>query len=431
MAQHPNSQSSLGAPAEIVAPATPIRRTTLSPSPDLSAKAKDQSLQSDKSKFISPPPLSSSDMTPPPSTQIPGAPLRQSRSHSRSLSPSLVTPADMDKTLCDAYGASENLPSVEEIENANETQLRTIAKDLLTVAQEARMSALHFKLQNSLVSFASSEAVKRAEVEHRLAKREVEILQSAQYRSRSRPTESITPKQSQSAPNADYLTAIQRSQELEGVNAVLDRRLRHAKRAIDDANAKSMELTEQNDMLKRRIEDNRKHFSQIFNYGSLSPSMQNELQTICRGENPDPFAALLFAGKIMNGERKYVSSPSDRVPEHNQSSLPVTPNHPRSAPQGRHYLTPMGPSRETHYDSDSTVSLSESEEALETPHPQMRSNAAKTSSLLQTRLFGQVKKPGVDRYQSGPGKRKASSDEKGVASKKSRTTNGVGLGIET
>lgn len=407
------SQSPLAAPAEILAPATPVKRATLSPSPDLSVVAKDRSSQSDK-KFLSPPPLSSSDMTPPPSTQIPGAPLR--RSHSRSLSPSLITPADLDKSLCDAYGASENLPTAEEIDNANETQLRSIAKDLLAVAQEARMSALHFKLQNSLVSFASNEAVKRAEVEHQLAKREVEIIQSAEYRSRSRPAEPITPKQSISSDQ--YSTAVKRSQELENVNALLDRRLRNAKRAIDDATARSMELTEQNDMLKRRIEDNRRHFSQIYNYGCLSPGMQNELHTICRGEHTDGLAALLFADKFTN----HIHEPQGSYGA--PSSVPVTPNHPRSARQERQFMTPA---RGTQYDSDSTVSLSGEDEDEGMRHPQMRSTAPRTSSLLQTKLFGQVKKPGVSRPQSH--KRKASFEEDGSV-KRSRK-GGVGLGIHS
>ncbi|KAJ5201633.1 uncharacterized protein N7498_006296 [Penicillium cinerascens] len=407
------SQSPLAAPAEILAPATPVKRATLSPSPDLSAAAQGRSSQSDK-KFLSPPPLSSSDMTPPPSTQIPGAPLR--RSHSRSLSPSLITPADLDKSLCDAYGVSENLPTAEEIDNASETQLRSIAKDLLAVAQEARMSALHFKLQNSLVSFASNEAVKRAEVEHQLAKREVEIIQSAEYRSRSRPAEPITPKQSISAD--EYSTAVQRSRELENVNALLDRRLRNAKRAIDDATSRSVELTEQNNMLKRRIEDNRRHFSQIYNYGSLSPGMQNELHTICRGEHTDGLAALLFADKFTN----HIHEPQSSYGA--PSSVPVTPNHPRSARQERQFMTPA---RGTQYDSDSTVSLSGEDEDEGMRHPQMRSTAPRTSSLLQTKLFGQVKKPGVSRPQSH--KRKASSEEDGSV-KRSRK-GGVGLGIHS
>lgn len=409
------SQSPLAAPAEILAPSTPTRRATLSPSPDLSGGLKHRS--SDKKSF-SPPALSSSDMTPPPSAQIPGAPLRRSRS--RSISPSLVTPADLDKSLCDAYGASENLPSIEDIDKASETQLRTIAKDLLAVAQEARMSALHFKLQNSLVSFASNEAVKRAEVEHQLAKREVEILQSAEYR-RARPVEPITPKQSFS--NDDYLAAVRRSRELEDTNAVLDRRLRRAKRAIDDATAESEELKEQNGMLKRRIEDNRRHFSQIYNYGSLSPGMQNELHTICRGEHTDGLAALLFADKFTN--RLHEPQGAYAAP----SSVPVTPN--RSVRQVRQDPTPGQSSRDHQYDSDSTVSLSapESEEDI-IQHRQsaIRQTAPRTSTLLQTKLFGQVKKPGVERKQAA--KRKVSSEEDSKPMKKSRTNAEVGLGIE-
>ncbi|KAJ5128480.1 hypothetical protein N7448_002200 [Penicillium atrosanguineum] len=406
------SQSPLAAPAEILAPATPAKRATLSPSPDLSA-AINRSSQSDK-KFLSPPPLSSSDMTPPPSTQIPGAPLR--RSHSRSLSPSLITPVDLGKSLCDAYGASENLPTAEDIDNANETQLRIIAKDLLAVAQESRMSALHFKLQNSLVSFASNEAVKRAEVEHQLAKREVEILQSAEYRSRSRPAEPITPKQSFSAD--DYTTAVQRSQDLENVNAVLDRRLRNAKRAIDDAAAQTAELTDQNSMLKKRIEENRRHFSQIYSYGCLSPGMQNELHTICRGEHTDGLAALLFADKFTN----HIHEPQGSYGA--PSSAPVTPNHPRSVRQDRSFMTSA---RNNQYDSDSTVSLSGEEVDEEMRHPQVRTTAPRTSTLLQTKLFGQVKKPGVSRPQAH--KRKASSEEDGSV-KRSRK-GAVGLGIHS
>lgn len=422
------SQTPLAAPIEILAPATPARRATLSPSPDLSAAPliKDRSSQSDK-KFMSPPPLSSSDMTPPPSTQIPGAPLR--RSHSRSLSPSLVTPVDLDKSLCAAYGASENLPSTEDINNANEAQLRTIAKDLLAVAQESRMSALHFKLQNSLVSFASNEAVKRAEVEHQLAKREVEILQSDEYRSRSRPADPLTPRPSQSVSTDDYLSALQRSQELEGVNALLDRRLRNAKRAIDDATTRSVELTEQNELLKRRIEDNRRHFSQIYNYGCLSPGMANEMQTICRGEATDGLAALLFADKFTNRLHEPHS--------YDTSSMPMTPQHQRSARQSSNYTTPAQGSHEQQYDSDSTVSLSapESEEEgagmnARQSHSHMRSTAPKTSTLLQTKLFGHVKKPNVERTQSNKRKATSTPSQNGSA-KRSRTNGGVGLGIET
>ncbi|EPS30821.1 hypothetical protein PDE_05773 [Penicillium oxalicum 114-2] len=414
--------------AEILVPATPVRRSSLSPSPHFSAAIGDRSSQSEK-KFMSPPTLSSSDMTPPPSTQIPGAPRRGS--NSRSLSPAAVPFANLDKSLCDAYGASENLPAMEEIETADESRLRQIAKDLLAVAQEARMSALHFKLQNSLVSFASSEAVKRAEVEQQLAKREVEILQSAEYRSRSRPAEPLTPRPSNPVSHNDYLNVLHRSQELENANLILDRRLRHAKRVIEDATARSAELVEQNAMLKRRIQDNRQHFSQIYNYGAMSPGMQNELHSICRGEHTDGLAALLFADKFTNRIRE----PHGAYVAH--SSVPATPHQPRSS-RREHTHSNVRRDGQDQYDSDSTVSLSapESEaEAMQYKYPQeqeqehARITAPKTSSLLQTKLFGQVKKPGVER--AFVSKRKLNPDESSPASKRSRNNAGVGLGIET
>ncbi|KAJ5480935.1 hypothetical protein N7539_006829 [Penicillium diatomitis] len=425
MSRSTNRPSSPLAPAaEILVPATPTRRSTLSPSPDLSVAARERSFQSEQ-KVMSPPALSSSDMTPPPSTQIPGAPRRGSSS--RSLSPAAVPFANLEKSLCDAYGASENLPSTEEIDSANETRLRQLAKDLLAVAQEARMSALHFKLQNSLVSFASSEAVKRAEVEQQLAKREVEILRSAEYRSRSRPAEPLTPRPSNPVSHEDYITVLHRSQELENANLILDRRLRHAKRVIDDASARTAELKEQNAMLKRRIQDNRQHFSQLYNYGAMSPSMQNELHTFCRGEHTDGLAALLFADKFTNRIREPHGAYGT------QSSVPTTPNQPCTARDERNHSSSSTQARDQ-YDSDSTVSLSapESEDEVKRvkPHHEpARITAPKTSSLLQTKLFGQVKKPNVDRASAS--KRKASSGENSPASKRSRGNAGVGLGIET
>ncbi|KAJ5895409.1 hypothetical protein N7495_007100 [Penicillium taxi] len=406
--------SPLSAPAEIM-PATPVRRTTLSPSPDLSGPIKASSSQSDK-KFLSPTLFPPSDMTPPPTTQIPGAPLRQSLS--RSISPSLAAPAGLTNALREAYGVSENLPTNEDIDNANETQLRIIAKDLLAMAQEDRMSALHFKLQNSLVSFASKEAVKRAQVERQLAKSEVEILQRIGSLDPSRPIPAHSP-----VSTDDYVASLQRAGELEGANALLDRRLRHAKRLIDDVTTRSVDLAEQNVMLKKRIEDNRIHFNQIYNYGSLSPNMQNEYRSLCRGEPTDGLAALLFADKFTNRLHKPHDSFDSR------GSVPVTPKQTRSVRQEHPYMTPAQVSHEQQYDSDSTVSLSarNSEDEAIQSRPSIRSGPPRTSTLLQSKLFGHVMKPGVERNHST--KRKASFGESSTP-KKNKTNGPVGLGIE-
>ncbi|RJE27406.1 hypothetical protein PHISCL_00282 [Aspergillus sclerotialis] len=463
------SQGSLAPPVEISGPVSPTQLASLSRSPELSVGAGSHISQSNKSKFISPPPLSSSDMTPPPSSQIPGAP-RRSRSRSSSY---FASPLDMDKTLCAAYGVSENLPTADEIDSANEMRLRTIAKDLLGVTQEARMSALHFKLQNSLLSFASNEAVKRAEVEHQLARREVEILQSPEYRNRRRPSET---KPVEPLPAVELELALKKNQELERANVLLDRRLRRAKKLIEQEREKSDLLAEENSLLKKRIRDNREHFSRMIEHSSMSPSPRTEFQTpqqmhvphfvqshhVSRGESHDPFAALLAADKVLNRESAGIASTpyrhraqrqhSNGQPHENSiASYPMTPNRPRTVHRENQYMTPIQNSNDDRHDRDSTISASDVEEAetdVEVPPSQASSHATtmlrhnsrgyqdsketakapKSSTLLQTKLFGQVRKAGVD-PPSQHLKRKSSIEEDNPPLKKSKMPERVGLGI--
>ncbi|KAL2215703.1 hypothetical protein M432DRAFT_107812 [Thermoascus aurantiacus ATCC 26904] len=486
------SQTSLAPPAEISVPSTPVRRTTFSASPDLRSMAGNPVEQSDSASFFSPPPVSSSDMTPPPSSQIHGAPVRPPRSSSNMLPAS--PPDAIDRTLCAAYGASENLPSAEDIETANESQLRKMARDLLSVAQESRMSALHFKLQNSLLSFASNEAVKRAEVEHQLARREVEILQSSEYRNRQCAT---GPKIPQPSPNPQLEAALRRNHELERINATLERRLRRAKKLIEEEKDKFELLVEENNLLKKRIRDNREHFSRMFDQGSLSCSPRTEFQTpqrkpatrypdsarshMSRGGSHDPFAALLAADQVLSGEPASVTSTParNRVQKqqhvrgtHSLSSLPVTPSYSRQTPNETQYITPGSRqndeghlgfsesiSQEQHveqgrHDRDSTISASDADEAVtdeDIPASQASSLATnmlrrspgtsqdevslpgsigKSSTLLQSKLFGQIKKPGVERPSSYL-KRKASFEDHAIAMKKSKGPDNIGLGIES
>lgn len=414
-----------------------------------------RTFQSDRGHYLSPPPLSPLDMTPPPSSQLPEATARRSRSQSN---PYLVPAVDMEKTLCAAYGASENLPSVEEIDNVDESRLRNIAKDLLYVSQDARMSALHFKLQNSLLSFSSNEAVKRAEVEQQLARREVEILQSSEYRSRHCPSEVKRPQ-----PNLtrELEIALRHNQELERINLTIDRRLRRSKKLIEEEREKSDLLAEEVSLLKKRIRDNREHLSGLLEHNLLSPASQvGDAQTpkrrsvhrytsstsphMSRQDN-DPFAALLAADKVLNrGSASVASTPCrHRLPKpqssghargsHSFSSLPNTPVRSRNVHQETRYLTPVGNSRDERvsgfsehedydrHDRDSTISASEAEtvvsdEELPASHASslaanmlrrdtapggrqeasVTTNVPRSSTLLQTKLFGQVRKPGVE-----------------------------------
>ncbi|KAK2760309.1 hypothetical protein FQN54_002377 [Arachnomyces sp. PD_36] len=455
------SQASLAPPPAISNPSTPIQsRMTLSPSPLAPTVENNAAAPSDKASFFSPPPASSSDMTPPPSSQMPAnamTPVRREHSNSNRFLAS--PPATVNQTLCAAYGASENLPSSEDIDDADEDQLRTMAKDLLSVAQESRMAAAHFKLQHSLLSITSSEAVKRAEVEHQLARREVEILQSAEYRNRHSQAALSTP---QPSPNNQLEDALKRNKELENTNATLERRLRRAKKLIEDEKDRFELLAEENTLLKKRIRDNRDHFTRMLDHGSLASSPRTEFLTpqhkasqVSRVHGQDPFAALLAADQVLNGEAASVPSTptrSHKVPKqkhhhghtrgtHSLSSLPATPSRAVPFSSESRYFTPVSKrhigsqlaysSQASHTipeeddddrrDRDSTISASDVEEAVtddDVPASQATSlatsmlrrfpgssqeeisvppNINKSSTLLQSKLFGQVKKPTTDR----------------------------------
>ncbi|QKX54904.1 uncharacterized protein TRUGW13939_01994 [Talaromyces rugulosus] len=495
------SQASLAPAAEIIVPSTPPRRSILSASPDLKP-VRDTNDNNKHAGFCSPQPASSSEMTPPPSSQV-HAPLRR-RSHTRSRSDSgshVVIPASppsgsLEKSLYAAYGAAENLPTAEEIDAAGDLQLRTIAKDLLGVAQEARMSALHFKLQNSLLSFTSNEAIKKAEVEHQLARREVEILQSAEYQSRRGMSSSRTPRLS---PSPQLNASLKRIEELERTNAKLEERLLNAKKLIkekmEEGDFKNESLKDENGRLKKRIRDNREHLTRLLDTGSLSPSTRSEFQTpqrkssarfpdsartqaSNRGGNHDAFATLLAADRVLHGDSTTLSPAKSRQPRHNHgvshvrgahsmSSFPTTPRH-SSTVDDTQYITPGSRPRErpvehtpdqrqtrgqgSRYDRDSTISASDAEEVVtdeDLPASQASSlatsmlrrqpeanqkeqppahNLNKANTLFQTKLFGQVRKAGVERPDAASQKRKRSFEELGPALKKPKD---VGLGIDS
>ncbi|OKL62486.1 hypothetical protein UA08_02713 [Talaromyces atroroseus] len=494
-ASETHSPASLAPAAEILIPSTPPRRSILSASPDLQPVLDRNGSLSDKNGgFCSPQPASSSEMTPPPSSQT-RAPLRRrsrSRSGSHVVIPASPPSASLEKSLYAAYGAAENLPTTEDIEAASEAQLRTIAKDLLSIAQEARMSALHFKLQNSLLSFTSNEAIKRAEVEQQLARREVEILQSAEYQNRRAISNSRT-SQFSASPESDH--PLKRIAELERTNAKLEGRLVNAKKLIkekiDEGITKNESLTEENRLLKKRIRDNREHLTRFLDSGSLSPTSRPEFNTpqrksharvfdgACTHSNArdgshDAFATLLAADRVLHGEATNVSPERNRHSRnahagshirgaHSMSSLPVTPQRSRNLHDPQ-YITPgsrppqnlvgkdIHEQDQSRRDRDSTISASDADEAVsdeDIPASQAsslatnrlrrvpetrqdsvsshRSSIGKSSTLLQTKLFGQVRKPGVDRPSPVSQKRKGSFEEQGhPAVKKPKD---VGLGI--
>jgi hypothetical protein len=422
----------------------------------------------------------SAEMTPPPSTQPPKTNFSTIRPKSAQRTlfpqspPSIVKP-----------GTEPALPSPEDIAKAETDELRNMAQGLAVAVAEARMSAAHFKLQHSLLTMESQEAAQRAEIEHQMTRREVEVLQAAEHHNRR--VRSATPRSSHPPAQPQIDALLRTCKDLEEEKAEVEHRLQKAKKIIEQEMDKSELLYEENLMLKRRIRENREHFTMLRQSPGFS-TPRNDFATPQRrpghqfteparshvnSRNQDPFAALLAADQMLSGEAASLpSTPTKTQPSkfrqgHTRgafslSSLQTTPAHsrPLTAVEAIHH-TQGSPDHRLAYsapstqrvglrgesdrrDRDSTISVSDEEALTDGDLPQSQASslatnmlrrnpgsqesssfpgkAEKSSKMLQTKIFGQVKKAATDR------KRHASFGENDAA-KKMKLTEGVGLGI--
>jgi hypothetical protein len=456
---------SVGSSGDIQIPSTPPPQSQAMPN-----AIDTQAL--DNSAFKSPPPPSSS-MTPPPSSQPNRFRSPMPRFAGLETDALLASPPATIK-----YGPSGTLPTTDIIASAGLEELRTMVQNLMVAVSEARMSAAHFKLQHNLLTMESQESAQRAEVEHDMTRREVQVLQAADHRHRlamsqtSHSSQTPAPSQSQ----IDILTKT--CQELEHERDEAERRLRKAKKIIEIEKDRSELLMEENMLLKKRIRENREHFTRMKSQSPIYATPRDAFTTPQRKAVPrfadstprhEPFAALLAADQVLSLESMSVpgtpTHPSavklrqgHNRGAHSLSSLHSTPvrgrpatsdGYPYSAPGSQ--LVNESAERERH-DRDSTISISDHEDNLsfdDVPHSQASSlatqmlrknpgsqeslrlsqSAEQSSNLLQTKLLGKAKKAGLDRSRAS--KRQTSSGEAESPTKKAKLSEGVGLGIAT
>jgi len=519
------SQTSYPPPATghiIQTPSTPTPQpASLPDQPTPASVAELEKLQAsrvEKSSYFSPAPPSSLDMTPPPSSQLspqPTSPIY----HGLPTTALLASPPATLKPGASLHGfnalSSSSilpplLPSTQQIASASETELRNIINELMPALGEARMSTAHYKLQHQLLSLETSESAMRAAVEHEMTRREVDVLQKPEHRRCNTLSSSAQHQTPHTSPSSLLQIALQkRCEQLEKINATLTVRFRRAKKLILYQESKNVDLAEENQRLRQRIRENREHINQIRSSGGLSVAgtLRNELttpnrKTTARFQNSarsnahgrgartngqDPFAALLAADQVLNGET--VSVPSTPIQSHasklhlghtrgthSLSSLPTTPARSRPVTADSPLFTPVNrvgidsgysysaPNTQVaradqerrREDRDSTISASDNEDEAYTDEdiPQSQASQAAThmlrrsptrrveivgtpaktlnsSTFMQGKLFGQVKKTGIGRF-DGSGKRKATGggvERESSETKKARISEGVGLGI--
>ena len=341
------------------------------------------------------------------------------------------------------------------------------------------MSAAHFKLQHSLLTIESQESAQRAEVEHQMTRREVEVLQAVEQRHRA--SISAAPRGSQTSSQAQIDALMKSCADLQADREELERRLRRAKKLIESEKDRSELLLEENLLLKKRIRENREHFTRMKSQSPVYSTPRNDYTTPQRKaalrfpDSARSISALLAADQVLNGEAASVPSTPTKIHSskpnqghsrgaHSLSSLQTTPARSRPGTADTNFHSNPRPSysapvsqvvndsgERNRHDRDSTISVSDAEEAItdeDVPQSQASSlatnmlrrnpgsqessgfstSAERSSNLLQTKLFGAVKKAGLDRS-VGQNKRQASFGDPDIAAKKAKLGEGVGLGI--
>ena len=394
-----------------------------------------------------------------------------------------------------SVGLYGEVPTMDSVQHMDEDQLRTLVGELLPALGEARVTAAHSKLQHSLLAIEKEEAAKRAEVEHEATRREVQVLQDGSPTQRH----GFSPRSPHASVQRSLQLALAHCRELQGDNVLLEKRLRASKKLIAQLHGENVELKDRVGLLRQRIKANREHLNEMQSSGAISlhgtpttdfgtPRTKATPRTPATSRPIRDLDQLLIAGQILNGEATSVpSTPSPIKPRsahsqhmrgaHSLSSLPSTPNRSRPMTADNNLSTPLDhlerngrvsfsapgtqvvheESRER-TDRDSTISASENEDevyreeeiagsqasqratsmlrrSLGASHDGSITPAPNSGKLLQGKLTGQVKKPGLTREEFSPkrvgdGQVQDAGPRSNKKAKLTGTREKVGLGIQ-
>lgn len=410
--------------------------------------------------------------TPPPRAQS------QSRAHdhNNALMSVPLTPTTTRRN------ATKDLPSLQHIDQAGTLELRQMAKHLVQDLTDARITVANSRLQHHLLLLEANQAAERAEVERQLSRNQVDMLRVKQ----SRPRPSVTAPAVPVQPPTQLEQINQQFRELERHYAILEELCDKLKTEKELQAERIQSLQEHNSLLVTRIKENRAHFAHFRGTSPMFHSPRQAYTTprrkVPRYQEETPahntFAALIAADQILSQESaaSVPSTPSKSHAvrfkhghtrgAHSLSSMPTPQSAQRpstsdgylgsqlmfSAP-GSQFVQESA-ERESRQDRDSTISISDNDntqdrndvtqsQASSLAADMLRKNptaydairqsqeAEKSSTLLQSKLFGPVKKTGQGNEAAKLKRQYGFSDAQQKPGKKVRTDEQVGLGIAT
>ncbi|CAK7270378.1 hypothetical protein SEPCBS119000_004058 [Sporothrix epigloea] len=256
-------------------------------------------------------------------------------------------------------------PTPMQIVDASPDELRAMLQASLVEHTRLKTEAAHHKLQYNLVAMQADEDAKRAAVEHEMTRREIEALCAADSARRARRELSTTTATENSQAKYRQLKAWY--DEAAEENESLQKRVKLAKRVIQQKEEEVASLVDEKELLLNRLRENREHFRLLCSpgglfHGVMTPKPQgspahtritpyqtpkrssgtgSKLDTVvgnpptAHHNSAEPLAALLRALNQENNSTPNTPSNSLRAPQRNvarhtrnaqsMSSLPTTP----------------------------------------------------------------------------------------------------------
>lgn len=353
-----------------------------------------------------------SSLTPPPSSQVPangGGVASHPMGYVNSQKSGIFSPPATGANISSrevAVSSEYTPPTPQQVVEAAPDELRSLLQACIAEHAKLKMETAHHKLQYNLLSLQADEDAKRAAVEHEMTRREVDALRDVEHSRYARRELSTASESAQ----AKYLQLRVWYEESVEENESLNKRLKLAKKLIQQKEDEVISLTDERDMLLNRIRENREHFHLLCSPGgifhqALTPKTQAALSPVQyratprqtpksahRDHGQEPFDVLLKAATQENNSAPSTPTNSYKpIPRtqskhtrnvQSMSSLPTTPAPrsrgphsgllpsvdlvPQSEPPYRHprYIpeTPTSARHQRRKSRESTISAEDNEE---------------------------------------------------------------------
>ncbi|KAK4155632.1 Thiolase, N-terminal domain-containing protein [Chaetomidium leptoderma] len=367
-----------------------------------------------------------SSLTPPPSSQVPnatGAGAANPPGYHSSQRTGIFSPP----------ATGFNGVKRESVADASIDELRSMLQSCMAEQARLKMEAAHHKLQFNMLSIRAEEDTKRAVVEHEMAKKEVQALQQAECARKARRDITTASESTQ----AKYMKLKVLHEQALDENDTLHKKVKAARRVIQQKEDEVAGLTDEREMLLNRIRENREHFHLLCSpggmfHGAVTPKVQatspqqhratprQTPKAAHRDQHQEGFAVLLQALSQDNNSAPSTpligQRPAARVPlKHTRnvqsmSSLPSTPlarntgNNrgllpsidlvPQTEPPQRHTrfmpetpATPRG--RERRKSRESTISAEDNQELARQALQSFVSRGSQRSQSSRQQLSGE------------------------------------------